>query len=403
MRTTRPKLVLVGFLALHTLCALAGAASGEFKVLYTFTGGADGDGPLAGLVLDNLGNGYGTTCEGGAFRNGVAYEISPASGRKWTETVLYNFGSGSDGQCPESALTFDFSGNLYGTTSIGGSYGAGTVFELSHTPMGWAETVLHNFGDSQFDGTYPSAGVTFDSTGNIYGTTNRGGYYGSGTVYVLTPSGGSATERVIYDFRPHTTSEASSSGVAFDSFGNLYGTTATGGSYGCGNVFMLTKSGSHWIWSSIHDFRCFPFGDTPYSTPAFDSLGNLYGTTFYGGATNAGTVFRLSPQGGGWNFALLHSFTGSDGANPTVGVSTSASGNTVYGTTSSGNGVWGTVYYLAPDIGRKWTEHVSHSFHNGPDEGYPNCLPVVDANGNIYGTAWVPQTTHGVVFEVLNN
>lgn len=388
---------LIAFLILS---ATSLVASSKYVLLYSFTGGTDGNEPEAGVVLDSAGNAYGTTCAGGLYGQGVAYELSPGTGGTWTESVLYNFGADSDGACPESSLIFDAAGNLYGTTYNGGLYGVGTVFELMHDSQGWVETVIHNFGSSKVDGTHPISGVTFDQAGNLYGTTLEGGYPGWGTVYTLTQSGSSWTERIIYAFSPGKYGVNPFGGVTFDSSGNLYGTTAAGGSYAYGNVFKLTKSGNMWLWSAIYSFKGEDDGGSAYATPVFDALGNLYGTTIYRGAADAGTVYRLQPFGNGWNFLLLHTFNGKDGQNPDVGVAVDALSN-VYGTTQAGTGNSGTVFELSVNGQGAWTEKVLHSFTNGADGGAPSSVPALDSQGNLFGTASTGgKFNSGTVFEV---
>ena len=166
-------------------------------VLHSFGNGTDGQSPFAGLIMDGAGNLYGTTNAGGIYNNcnygpitscGTAFELSPQLGGGWTETVLHNFGNGTDGQNPESALSSDTAGNLYGTTQDGGLYGNGTVFELSpNSGGGWTETVLHSFNGNGMDGDFPySAGVIVDTAGNLYGTTVIAGSHGTGAVFEIT-------------------------------------------------------------------------------------------------------------------------------------------------------------------------------------------------------------------------
>jgi len=158
--------------------------------LYAFHGVHDGYYPSASLIADGSGNLYGTTVQGGASGDGIAFELSPPAngGTKWNETVLYTF-SGAGGEFPGGGLLADGTGNLYGTASSGGS-GTGVVFKLSPPPegqMAWTETVLYTFGDRERDGYYPSASLIADGSGNLYGTTAQGGSHSDGTVFKLTP------------------------------------------------------------------------------------------------------------------------------------------------------------------------------------------------------------------------
>jgi uncharacterized repeat protein (TIGR03803 family) len=223
------------------------------KVLHSFND-TDGAYSSAGLIFDKNGNLYGTTLEGGdygcsASGCGTVFELTPTAGGGWTETVLLNF-NGSDGSGPQAGLIFDAAGNLYGTTVGGGTncppFGCGTVFELTPTAGGgWTEKVLHSFGNGT-DGANPFAGLIFDAAGNLYGTTYGGGTYrcgasGCGTAFELTPAaGGSWTETVLYSFSRGNDGFEPEAGLIFDSAGNLYGTTAVGGTYDGGTVFELT-------------------------------------------------------------------------------------------------------------------------------------------------------------------
>src|ERR1035441_332430 len=224
-----------------TLFVTSTWATAQEKVLHNFNNnGTDGTNPRAGLIFDAAGNLYGTTENGGTNGVGTVFELTPTAGGGWTETVLYSFCSQAnctDGYQPWAGLIFDAAGNLYGTTVYGGtadttcSY-CGTVFELTPNGSGgWTETVLHSFGDGT-DGFYPSAGLIFDAAGNLYGTTAMGGTYDypwDGTVFELTPAaGGGWTEKVLYSFGGGTDGYWPEAGLIFDAAGNLYGTTYSG-------------------------------------------------------------------------------------------------------------------------------------------------------------------------------
>ena len=217
------------------------------------------------------------------------------------EKVLHNFNNnGTDGVSPQAGLIVDGAGNLYGTTSGGGTYNIGTVFELSPTADGgWMEKVLHNFNYNGTDGYFPSASLIFDKAGNLYSTTSYGGTYGYGTVFELSPKkGGDWTEKVLYSFDKNgTDGYGPGGGLIFDKAGNLYGTTFGGGTYDLGTAFELSLTGNggwtEWVLHSFNDN-----GTDGYSLMAgliFDKAGNLYGTTDRGGAYNEGTVFKLTP------------------------------------------------------------------------------------------------------------
>ena len=213
--------------------------SGGWKqtVLHTFAAPPDGAKPLfSPVIFDKSGNLYGTTQWGGASNVGTVFELSPA-GASWTATILYSFTGGADGGHPAAGLVMDPAGNLYGTGQTGGANGQGTVFKLS--PSG-AETLLYTFGSQSGDGSYPFAGLVLDETGNLYGTTLSGGANGGGTVFKLAPTG---TETVLYSFGSRS-GDASNpwSGLVFDEKGNLYGTTHAGGAHGAGAVFEVNPS-----------------------------------------------------------------------------------------------------------------------------------------------------------------
>ena len=221
------------------------AARGE-KVLHDFSqAGGEGTFPLDRLIFDAAGNLYGTTLAGGipGIDGGTVFELMPAAGGHWTEQVLHEFGNGSDGYAPFAGLIFDAAGNLYGTTSTGGTYFHGAVFELTpNRSGGWTETVQYSFQGYPTDGDGPMAGLIFDAAGNLYGTTYFGGTYGPGTAFELTPTqGGGWTETVLHNFGNGTDGVWPDAGLIFDPAGNLHGTTEHGGTYNYyGTVFELT-------------------------------------------------------------------------------------------------------------------------------------------------------------------
>ena len=331
-----------------------------FGPLYSFGGGNDGAGPVARLVIGTNGTLYGSTAAGGGGSCSKIYEYSgcgsifnlrPAAAAcktalcPWTETVLYRFAGGSDGAYPIGQLAFDQAGNIYGTTFDYLQFGSlGTVFGLTPSGGGWTKSAVHRFNGS--DGQYPTAGVIFDQSGNLYGTTYYGGANGDGTVYQLTPSGSGWTENLLYSFQNGSDGENAAAGLIFDSSGNLYGGASAGGSGGGGTVFQLTPSGGHWTLSVINSFTG---SGGPASSLVSDASGNLYGTTVEDGAHGAGSVFKLTFSGGGWTFTDLYDFTGgSDGANPFGGVTLDANGN-LYGTTESGGTYgYGVIWEITP-------------------------------------------------------
>jgi uncharacterized repeat protein (TIGR03803 family) len=320
------------------------------KVLHSFNIN-DGASPQVGLIFDTSGNLYGTTYEGGAHDSGTVFELSPKAGGAWTEKVIHSFDT-TDGYCPCAALIVDVSGNLYGTTVLGGASGYGTVFELTPTTGGtWTEKVLHSFDNSTTEGHGPTSSLTLDASGDLYGTTPDGGAHGFGTVFELKPANGTWSEKVLYSFNPHTQDGFGVSDLIFDASGNLYGTTRYGGADDFGLVFELSpKAGGRWTEKVLHNFsKNGKDGIYPAAGLIFDKSGNLYGTTLYGGTDSGGTVFQLTPTGGGnWTETRLHNFNGTDGAAPWGALIFDAAGN-LYGTTISGGAqADGTVFEIAP-------------------------------------------------------
>jgi uncharacterized repeat protein (TIGR03803 family) len=334
------------------------AGGGWSEVVYSFSSGSDDPGPYGGLVFDAAGNLYGTTVGGGTYGGGTAFELAPAVGGGWTEQVLHSFGTGTDGRDPFTGLTFDAAGNLYGTTFYGGGtgcsgQGCGTVFEL--TPAaggGWSEQVVHSFGNGT-DGAQPYYGMIFQA-GNLYGTTTVGGTYGRGAIVELTPTAGGGWSEVVYSFGNGMDGSNPYGGLIFDAAGNLYGTTVGGGTYGGGTVFEMTfRGGEGWNEQVLYSFDGND-GTMPFCSLIFDAAGNLYGTTSGGGTycgeRPCGTVFELTPtEGGGWTETVLHNFgNGTDGASPYAGLLIDTTGN-LYGTNvAGGTGGVGTVFKLTP-------------------------------------------------------
>jgi len=263
--------------------------------------GTDGGLPI-GNLLPFRGNLYGTTEAGGTGEVGVAYELSPSSDGTWKETVLHNFAGGAnDGSGLWGALVADPAGNLYGTTYEGGSTqcpyatGCGTVFELSPGSSGWTEKIIYAFQDTGGDGRYPEASLVFDSAGNLFGTTTGGGVSYFGTLFELSPQrNGTWSEKVIYSFRGPDGSYPTAA-LTLDSSGNLYGTTHRGGAHNYGTIFKVTPSGnSSWKTTVLHSFNKSQGGGAePQASVTLDHSGNIYTTTTTAGAYGEGTVFEV--------------------------------------------------------------------------------------------------------------
>jgi uncharacterized repeat protein (TIGR03803 family) len=400
-----------------------GASKGQE---YKFKGRRDGALPNGPLISDPAGNLYGTTSAGGNG-GGTVFEISP---NNWIPTTLYEFTDGQDGASPGAGLIMDSQGNLYGTTTTGGIRGCcGTVFELSpNGNNGWAENTLYIFDDGP-DGGEPSAGLVFDSMGNLYGTTAGGGVCNpgcSGVVFELSPIGnGKWSETVAYSFEGGADGYYAGGGVVLDASGNIYGTTTYGGytkgicgAQGCGKVFELTPNqNGTWTENVLYVFTGETDGGYPFSGVVFDGAGNLYGETAYGGDLQCepggcGVVYQLSPIGNGsWQEVVVHRFDGRDGTEPAGGLTFDSLGN-AYGTASSGGGVpacsplegCGIVFELSPaSDGVVFSRLGAFNSNDGLE---PLSGVIVDAAGNIYGTTLQGGLTcgapHGcgVVFEL---
>jgi uncharacterized repeat protein (TIGR03803 family) len=404
MRNNKKSILLVmscaavfGFLA----TASPAFAAGSEQTLYNFCNHGDncaGIFPSGGLIFDTAGNLYSTTSQGGTSNEGTVFELMP-NGGVWTEQTLYNFCSAAncaDGSSPYGGVIFDTAGNLYGTTLGGGAYGQGTVFELVNNNGTWTEKVLHSFTGGD-DGGAPDAGLVIDAGGNLYGTTFSGGAYHSGTVFELIPNNGTWTEKALHWFKAGAKPDCA---LVLDRSGNIYGTTADGGIYGYGSVFELIPANGHWIEKVIHSFNINSKGGYAlFSGVILDSSGNLYGTTSRGGAFNGGTAFELTPGNGSWTLRILVAFKPIQSAPVELsGLILGKSGN-LYGTTRFGGAhFYGSVFKLIPNNGT-WSEKLLFSFNQTDGEAPWNVI--LDASGNLYGTTENGGTYgYGTVFEV---
>ena len=344
------------------------------------------------------------------------------------EHVLFSFPRPSpNAGSPDGGLVADASGNLYGTTVYGGN-GYGTVFELSPptAPDGsWTETVIHAFDPKNTtDGAYPQSTLIFDTAGNLYGTT-MWSTHGWGSVFELSPpatAAGAWTEKLLRNFPANSSQGTSPEGkLIFDTAGNLYGTTTSGGAgtqcgsqtgFGCGTVFKLkppTTPSAGWTENVLHSFAV-TSGDgfTPGTSLVLHN-GALYGTTTNGGEYGDGTIFQLVRQNGVWVENILHSFSGSDGAGPVGGLIVDSAGN-FYGTTKRGGVGYcnekgcGTAFELSPPAapGDPWQETTLYVFPGSSRGGGPNAALIRDKSGSLYGTATAGGfKDNGVVFKLI--
>jgi uncharacterized repeat protein (TIGR03803 family) len=285
LRAVAVALAIAIVFALTVLATLSAQAQ-TFTVLHDFTRGKDGASPDVGLSIDGAGNLFGTANSGGSAGFGTAFELAP-KGRGLGFKVLHTFSGGSvgstDGGGPAARVVFGPNGTLYGSTTFGGGSNAGVVYNLGPAARLRTETVLYSFTGGN-DGDRPSGDLIFEQPGNIYGTTSFGGSTFSGTTFELTPSGGGFTESVLYSFTGGNDGAEPQAGVISDAAGNLYGTAGAGGAFGFGTVFELTGSGSPRTEQTLYSFQDAGDGGFPSGGLIFDALGNLYGSTSSGGA-----------------------------------------------------------------------------------------------------------------------
>jgi uncharacterized repeat protein (TIGR03803 family) len=421
----------IGVVLVLTAGIAESAGPPNYSVVYNFTGGADGANPWAGLTIDAAGNIYGTTLNGGSASGpgyGVVFQLKP-SRSGFTFNSIYSFTGGADGAGPVARVVLGSNGSLYGTAHAGGRLdcgvpgfqytGCGVVFQLSpqlnKTP--WTESVLYTFTGAS-DGANPWGKVTFDQSGNLYGTAEFGGNptcvltsSGCGTVFKLAPSGGSWTQSVLYSFTNGSDGSRPYAGLTFDTSGNLYGTNFYGAgtgctgvfqSPGCGTVFKLTPAGLGWVESTVYAFQGGSDGGFSQTGVIVDQSGNLYTATTSFGSGNTGTVVELSPSSGSWTFNLLASFSGAifQQGGPRENLVMDLAGN-LYGTTNSaGKYGYGAVFKLTRS-GSTWTYTSLHDF-TGSSYGFnPVSNIVFDASGNLYGTTTYGGTKgKGVVWKI---
>lgn len=312
-----------------------------------------------------------------------------------TAAVIYHF-TGSGGLYPNGNLIFDAAGNLYGTTIEGGSCGVsskgcGVAYELSPSTGGWAETVLHTFGGGAY-GYGPNGGLVFDSKGNLYGTTGSGGAYGFGTVFELTPTQSGWAEQVLYSFTGTTDGGYPQTGVVLDSFGNIYGESFFGGANNEGLLYQLEKSSnSTWTYNVLLSFDAMT--GTGFSQLSIDANGNLYGTASkgqYAHNRQKGIVFEVSPVGEGtWTANVIYEFyqINTTGTEPVSGVAVDKSGN-LYGMTAGVVADFGgpLVYeVMEPSSSENILMYIPYGRNPSGPKNAPSGPVNVDALGNVYG------------------
>jgi uncharacterized repeat protein (TIGR03803 family) len=391
---TRSLALLVVLAALTTAGALSSAQT--FTVLHTFTGGADGAYPGTYLTLDSHGNLYGTAAFGGMSGGqcyqgcGTVYEQTQVNG-SWSFNLLYSFTDRSDGVGPSYGVTLGPNGTLFGTASD-------TLFNL-HPPAHtcgnlfcpWNETTLGSAGLGAV------GSVVFDSQGNLYGTTQDGGAYFKGTVYKAARSGATWSVSVIYSFGAPGDGEWPIAGVVVDSAGKLYGTTPSGGTYNQGTVFELSPSGGSWTETILHSFTGGSDGCNPWNAGlVFDRNGNLYGGAIGDNCGATGTIFELSPEGGGWNFPTIYT-----GPRPPFTMAIDSAGNLygISGNDGTCSGL-GCVFELSPSASG-WRYTNLYNFTDGNDGRYPGGVTVTGPGEYLYGTAYEGGTYDvGTIYQI---
>jgi uncharacterized repeat protein (TIGR03803 family) len=381
------KLKMVAVFSLIPLVAVCSMSYAQtFSVIHAFTGGVDGSLPEVGVTLKG-GALYGTTDAGGGYGWGVVYEATRL-GDNWS--VLPISYLSISGNAPASRAFFGPDGRLYGTTNIGGIR-YGNVYTL--TPpvticraifCPWHETEIHNFQGS--DGFSPTGDLIWDQQGNICGTTVWGGQHNLGTVFELMPSGNGWTEVPIYSFSGPDGAYPYS-GVVMDGNGNLFGTTYNGGANNLGTVYELKyHPGVGWTEIVLYSFQGASDGSAPIAGLVFDNSGNLYGGTAWGGAGQGGTIFELSPSGNTWNFNVIYSLSGPGYADGLSGSLVFDAAGNLYGAASGdGSHQSGLVFKLTKS-GNVWNYTELHSFNPVTDGSGPSGV-TLDSDGTLYGTA----------------
>jgi len=375
------------------LATTAWAAASTTKLIYSFGGSADGEYTDTELVRDSAGNLYGTSVQGGIFGGGTVFQVTAAG----VHTVLYDFTGGADGGEPYKGVTLDAHGNLYGTAVTGGGGscegGCGVVFKLTNSGGTWTQTVIHTFLGS--DGSGPGSPVAIDKQGNVFGTTPTGGANGMGVIYQLKEDAtGTWRFRVIHTFTGgNDGAGGSASRFLIDASGNLFGVCTTRGANGFGIVYEMSPNQGKWQFKTLYAFKDSPDGGLPYGGLISDKAGNLYGTTYYAGVNDLGTVYKLTHSNGRWTERVLYSFKGgTDGASPISSLVADSAGN-FYGTTSDGGAascVCGVIFKVSRSATGKWTETVAYRFLGTPNPGFAYNGMISDSAGGFYGA-----TVHG--------
>jgi uncharacterized repeat protein (TIGR03803 family) len=376
------RLATASMLVLATFAGAAAAKGGaHFQALYTFTGGADGGWPAGDLITDKSGNLYGTTSVGGPNGAGTVFKLAPNG----TESVIYHFTGATDGDLPMSSLLMDKQGNLYGVTEIGGANGLGNVFKV--TPDG-VETTLYNFGASASDGANPICQLIWGQHQELLGTTVNGGANHYGVVFKVTLDGKAS---ILHAFTgddgrfPH-------GGLVMDKAGNVYGDTFNAGAGSSGTIYRIDTKSAFSVLYTLSSAT----GFFPYAALTLDKAGNLYGTATAGGAHNYGTVFELTKSGA---LNVLYSFTGgADGSAPNASLFLDKLGDLLSTTSAGGTDDNGTVFSLAPN--GKLTTLYAFTGATGSHSQAGLIKDKEEGSAWFYGSTYAGGSGNGVIFRV---
>jgi uncharacterized repeat protein (TIGR03803 family) len=380
------------FTTLAIFVALGVAHAASSNIVYSFAGDEDGEYADSELALDASGNIYGTTVQGGDFSAGTVFQITPSG----AHTVLYSFTGGGDGGEPYKGVVIDSQGNLYGTTVVGGlslgpciDSGCGVVYKVSQSGGKWTQSVIYSFTGGD-DGFGPGGALVFDSHGNLDGMTPTGGANGLGTVFQLQPTASGPWQlRLLHTFAGGNDGATGSAGrLLIGPKGDLFGVATAGGVNGAGTVFGLTPvTQGEWTSTTLYSFQGLSAAGFPYGGLVFDGQGSFFGTTYYDGANDLGTIYRLEFQHGAWHESTVHNFAGgADGSGPIATLAADASGN-LYGTTSEGGTACscGTIFKLTRMPHRQWAYSVVYRFRGAPDGAFPYNGLILNSSGTFFG------------------
>ncbi|MGH9500732.1 MAG: choice-of-anchor tandem repeat GloVer-containing protein [Terriglobales bacterium] len=359
-------------------------------VLYSF-GGGDGAGPLTGVIADTSGAFYGAAVFGGYAQEGVVFKLTPGKSG-YVESVIYSFTGGADGAKP-TGIVADPNGVLYGTTSIGGTHENGTAFKLTPAKSGYTFDLIYSFRGGS-DGSQPIGAPVLDQLGNIYGVTQLGGTRNEGIVFQFTPGESGYTENILYSFTGGADGNLPEAGLTIDRKGSLYGTTYYGGTADSGTVFRLTWNGQSYVEETLYSFQGgSDDGQQPFAAPTVDErTGDVFGTTQYGGSRRGGVVFKLTRSGSTYKENVLYAFDCSNyqaGCYPESQLLLRPDGS-LYGTASLGgggcNGIGcGSVYRLLSS-GNGYSFQYIYNFGDPANGAEPEWTALIIRNEALYGT-----------------